>query len=128
VKKKPTPPGSIPKPEPVWRVGWDSGGLGAGAGVDTIHKLGNRYFYYCEEGGMDGPYGSLADAVAEGDLCQVNGATASIESPVLSAKQIAPMLKPDDIEDGFTLSINGEEWVYTLAVRKLPIFLTDRQL
>jgi hypothetical protein len=113
VKKKRTPPGSIPKPEPVWRVWWDSGGPGAGAGVDTIHKLGNRYFYYCFDAAqMDGPYTSLADAVAGTGLDWVNEATGRIESPVLSAEQIAMMLNPTDIENGFTLSINGEEWVY----------------
>jgi hypothetical protein len=109
VKKKPTPPGSIPKPEPVWRIRWRSGE------IDTAYKVGNCYFFYCVEGGQSGPYGSLAEAVTGSGLDWVSEATGGIESPVLSAEQIAPMLKPSGIKSGFKLSINGEEWVYSRA-------------
>ena len=56
---------------------WDSGGPGAGAGRDSVYRYG-RKFCVLHDAGLSRPYASIVQAVKEGGIDQINGATKRI--------------------------------------------------
>jgi hypothetical protein len=95
----------------VYSLEWDSGGLGAGAGEESVYEW-NRQFAvtsldYCEPG----PFNSLEEAITANSLLFVNSATVSITCSLWSAPKLAKQLECD--EDGCRVSINGQLWIYS---------------
>jgi uncharacterized protein (TIGR02996 family) len=104
----------IEEGEMVYELEWDSGGPGAGAGVNSVHHWKGKYVS-SSDNGHEGPFNSLDEALEEDDglLC-VNSATGCINSSVMSAKEIAKRLVCYE-KDGFEVQINGQYWVYRAA-------------
>jgi hypothetical protein len=96
--------------EVVFSHDWDSGGLGAGAGCETVYRWKGRYVASSEGNEPSGPYDTLEEALKQFDLLTVTSATTSINCPLLSAKKLAAMLSC--YEDGHVIEINGQPWVY----------------
>ena len=49
--------------ECAFSLHWDSGGPGAGAGVESIYKFKNQYWYYSVDNDLSGPFDSLTEAL-----------------------------------------------------------------
>jgi hypothetical protein len=94
----------------VFTHDWDSGGLGAGAGSETVYCWKGQYAVDSLDNGPCGPYDALEDALDENDLLVVTSATTGITCPALSAKKLTEMLSCE--EDGYVIEINGQDWVY----------------
>jgi hypothetical protein len=91
----------------VLSLHWDSGGPGAGAGVESIYKFKNQYWYYSIDNGLSGPFDSLTEAL---DGFGVTDATERIDCAELTAAELADRLDLDHAEPGHRLQINDEEW------------------
>jgi hypothetical protein len=111
---RPPSPGRLrSKGRAVWTVEWDSGGSGAGAGEEIIYELDHLYWYPSVEGGLFGPFQTLAEAVNETQLNMVNEATTCIGSPALSTAEVAALLEVwEPGEYGLGVTIDGEWWLY----------------
>jgi hypothetical protein len=83
------------------------------AGEEDVFEVDGSYWYPSEEGGLFGPYPTLAEAVDHTQLNMVNEATMTIDSPILSAADIAALLNVWEADEyGLRVGINGESWVY----------------
>ena len=96
----------------VYSLFWDSGGPAGGAGCETIKKFKNQYWAFTGDTGFCGPFDALEYALTS-DLITVTSATRSVYSSELSAKRIAGLLEPFDIEYTKRIEINGSDWVIT---------------
>ena len=85
----------------------NSGGPGAGAGVESICKFKNEYWYYSINNGLLGPSKSLAGAM---DGLGVTDATERIYCAELTAAELAKQVDLYDPSPGHRVEINGEEW------------------
>lgn len=56
---------------------WDSGGPGAGAGRVSVYEYAKK-FYVLNDEGMDGPFGTKAEAITAGGVNIINDATKEI--------------------------------------------------
>jgi hypothetical protein len=97
--------------EVVFRHSWDSGSPGAGAGTEYVYSWNGKFAVWSADFGKSGPYASLDEALEEhNELLMVSPATESIDSALLTAKEIARRLYCE--EDGYVIEINGQPWVY----------------
>jgi hypothetical protein len=94
----------------VWYVMWDSGGPGAGGGEEEVYFCGGKYCFTDSSSGDEFESRNLRTLLRKCGLNEVNGATAIIYSPVLSAEEIVEMLDVQ-IDEGSGLLINDEVWV-----------------
>lgn len=74
--------------ETVFKHQWDSGGPGAGAGVEYIQELDGRFYYFCDWAGLYGPYDTIDEALDGNKLLLVNSATKGIESRYHSTEEL----------------------------------------
>jgi hypothetical protein len=100
----------------VWSTEWDTGGMGGG-GMTWIKERDGRYWYEGTAEERFGPWRTLERAIKASGINHVNGTTVRIDSPVLSAAEMAALLVLDEtfFEDYGTdaeygLTINGEGW------------------
>ncbi|MEE4135941.1 MAG: hypothetical protein V2I32_07685 [Desulforhopalus sp.] len=99
----------------VFRMSWDSGMPGIGAGSDFIVEFMNRYYWYDDFFGWRGPFDKLIDALPE-PYIPVTDATESIWSSIWETDEIEELIKPIDLESPSTIRVNDK----TLTV--LPHF------
>jgi hypothetical protein len=97
--------------ELVWEVGWDSGSIGSGAGVERVYRVNGRYVYESLDCGPFDPEDDLKELLAEHGLTDVNEATHTFSSPLFTAEEIAGMLVPY-VEAGWVVEINGKPWEF----------------
>jgi hypothetical protein len=89
--------------EVVFSHEWDSGGPGAGAGIECVYELAGRFYYpCCDCPELFGSYDTVDEAV-EGDLLMVNSATYNVESSYHGDEELAARAEfngaPGDGED-----------------------------
>jgi hypothetical protein len=107
-----------PKARTAWRVDWDCGGPGAGAGTSWIFEQAGRYYYKDDDGttttaDLGGPWDSLAAALKETDLHCVTAATHLIRSVELTAPEMGRLLTADDeLDAGHRVRLNDERWTF----------------
>jgi hypothetical protein len=92
----------------VFSLAWDSGGPGAGAGVDCIYKY-RDYFWRLDDFGLAGPFSDFEDALW-GEYIAVSSATESIECSEWSTEELIQKIKPIGLDDNVNITINGEGW------------------
>jgi hypothetical protein len=56
---------------------WDSGGPGAGAGRVSVYRYEDAY-YVSHDAGLDGPFGSEAEASESGGVDRINRASVAV--------------------------------------------------
>ena len=66
---------------------WNSGGPGAGAGVDVIYQF-RGVFLASSDFGLDGPFESFQEAARAMDLLSINETTENILVDYTSAKRL----------------------------------------
>jgi len=99
-----------PEPECVCWVYWDGGGM-INNGIERACRRGKMLFWKSETGCEFGPFRSLKDILSS-DFGLVNETVYEIDCPSLSAPRIASLIHPqEDLEEGHSVEINGEEWV-----------------
>ena len=91
--------------EEVFMLYWDSGGPGAGAGVERVYRLGGKYLKASDSFGWDGPYDTLDQA--HGTIF-VTGATREITCSEWGEDEIIARMELHDPRS--SLMINGTEW------------------
>jgi hypothetical protein len=90
---------------------WDSGGPGAGAEEETVVRCGGRYWTHTSNEGFEGPYSTLAEALAADEgLTRASSATQEIRSTEMSADDLLSRIAIH-LSDGDTLLVNGTEYV-----------------
>jgi quinol monooxygenase YgiN len=91
----------------VFSLDWDSGGPGAGAGTETVYRVGDHYLYLSSTFGWEGPYETLDDAYG---CITVTGATQSIWSGEWDEDEIVARIQ---LYDGPpVIHINGSPWPF----------------
>jgi hypothetical protein len=102
------------KPQVVFRLFWD-GGMASNGFVEVVKK-GEVYYYKDDHTGeTDGPYGSLQEVFAQHEvLTHPNNTTQSIDCPLMSPQEVVSLLNTEymDVESGYVITINNEDWVY----------------
>ena len=99
--------------EEVLSLDWDSGGPWAGAGTIHVRKSGVQYrAVYPDAGETTGPYGSLAEAVANSGIGELTSACRSLRyrRGEISLKELLDALRP---VEGQRIRINGAPWRYS---------------
>jgi hypothetical protein len=99
----------VEKGKEVFSHDWDSG---AQAGSETVYRWRGKFAIGSEDFGDSGPFATLDEALAEGELLTVTGATTDIQCSLLSADELAKRLRASGVEDGYEIGINGETWAY----------------
>jgi hypothetical protein len=90
---------------------WDSGGPGAGAEEEIVVRCGGRYWTHTSNEGFEGPYSTLAEALAADEgLTHASFATQEIRSTEMSAEDLLSHIVIH-LSDGATLLVNGTEYV-----------------
>jgi hypothetical protein len=100
----------ISEGELVFSHEWDSGGPGAGAGVEQVYHWNGQFAIFSADLGNSGPFATLDEALADQDLLMVTSATTRIDCSLLTAKELARRLQCD--EDGYQVVLNGERYAY----------------
>lgn len=77
----------------VFQHHWDSGGPGAGAGVEKVYRRDDRYIVVDFEGQRHGPFGSMILAINTHELGYVTEATTEIDCTELSAVELEGCLQ-----------------------------------
>ncbi len=97
--------------EGVFSHEWDSGGPGAGAGVEWVYELAGKFYYpCCDCGELFGPYDTVDEAV-EGDLLTVTTATGEIGSGFHDADELAEKVEFEHYQgDGEDERLGHEVW------------------
>lgn len=94
----------------VFRMEWDSGGAGAGAGMEQILMYRWRYYFISsdlEEEEIPG-YPSLEEALEEGGLLEISEAVTAISSEWPAELLISKLAYSGEVETKFR--INGKEY------------------
>lgn len=91
--------------EEVFSLYWDSGGPGAGAGIESVYRFADRYLACSDTFGWSGPYDTLEDAYGS---IFVSSATKEISSSEWSDDEI--IARMDLQGPGPELVINGTRW------------------
>jgi hypothetical protein len=92
----------------VYRLLWDSGGLGSGAGEEVVYKFEDLYWPHLSDMGLSGSYDSLREALSGAFLC-VMDSTYEISSKELTGERLVELLQVD-AEPGYRLGINRATW------------------
>ena len=79
--------------EVVLSYKWDSGGPGAGAGVEHVFCHEGKFAVASEYEGALGPFDSLIKAIEETQILSISDAAKSIECDSLSVSQIINLLQ-----------------------------------
>ena len=87
---------------------WDSGGPGAGAGVEQVFCFKERYAVASEYEGSLGPFDSLLQAIEKTNILSISDASERIECESLSVAQIIDLLQMYCDGDEPVLDINGQ--------------------
>ncbi len=90
----------------VFSLDWDSRGPGAGAGQESVYRLGATYFTSSEGCGWDGPYCSLDEAL--GGSIAIGASTQEIRCSEWSEDEIISRVWLHDPPP--VVTINGSEW------------------
>lgn len=90
----------------VFRLEWDSGGPGAGAGTELVYEFQGKYFTASADFGWNGPYETLDEALA-GKIF-VSAATREVWCSEWSEEEIIARMELYDPLPRIT--INGSEW------------------
>ena len=85
------------------------------AGCDRVYRLDGRFATRTLDDGIEGPFGSLEEALDETDMEFVSEFCTEITAPELSAQQVAALLYSEPQVDGHRFRVNGEEWEYRVA-------------
>jgi len=93
----------------VFRLRWDSGGPGAGAGEECVDVFRGLYWPCSSNEGYYGPFETLEEAINQDCGC-VTGATRYIECAELTAAQLIPLLHVAGAPE-HPFKINGELWM-----------------
>ncbi len=104
----PTPEKIIKRGKVVLSYYWDSGGPGAGAGVEQAFCFEESYAVASEYEGPLGPFDSLLQAIEQTNILSISGASEKIECESLSVAQIIDLLQMYCNEDEPVLDINGQ--------------------
>lgn len=91
--------------EEVFRVDWDSGAPGVGAGSEIVYELRGLYFAALDEGWL-GPCEDLEVLLEDERLSTLTGATIRIESSRIGAAEIVELLEVQ-LQEPHELEING---------------------
>lgn len=101
----------------VFRFEWDSGGPGAGAGIEIVYQVGARYLASSLDLGVQGPYATLDAALGawwepspEGRTIPVAEATVAISCWEWTEEELIMRLDLRSWNPRPSLSINGEHW------------------
>ncbi|MDB4634108.1 hypothetical protein OAG76_01755 [Rubripirellula sp.] len=87
---------------------WDSGGPGAGAGVEQVFYFKEHYAVASEYEGPLGPFESLVDAIEQTTILSIGDASEKIECDSLSVTQIIDLLHMYCSGNEPVLEINGQ--------------------
>lgn len=105
----------MPAPSKITRQGevvlsyyWDSGGPGAGAGVEQVFCLEGYYAVASEYEGLLGPFDSLIQAIEETKILSIGDSGERIECASLSVAQIIDLLQMYCSGKEPILHINGQ--------------------
>jgi hypothetical protein len=96
--------------ECVFEHEWDSGGPGAGAGVERVYRWKGKFAFSSADNGRAGPFNTLDDALEAQDLLRVTDASTSIYCSLLKGDELAGQMTCE--EDGCLVTVNGEPWEY----------------
>lgn len=91
----------------VFSLDWDSGGPGAGAGSETVYRVGPAYLYLSSTFGWQGPYESLDDAYG---CIAVTGATQSIWCSEWDEDEIVARIEL--YGEPSVIHVNGNPWPF----------------
>ena len=86
---------------------WDSGGPGAGGGIECVYCYDGRFAVANSEFENEGPFGSLNEAIEQTDVLFITDASSRIECDTLSVTEILRLLKIDVGSGTPSLDING---------------------
>jgi len=97
----------------VFEHGWDSGGPGAGAGIERVLAYKGRFWYSSLDYGVQGPYDALLDTVLKHGLLTVTSATTEISSTVLSTAELVLRLESEFKDmDRVEFTVNCDTYVH----------------
>ena len=102
--------------ELLFSLEWDSGGPGAGAGIECIYRLRGHYFFQSLDFGLGGPFATFEDPVeyvvgmGEDGSIPVNSATREITCSIWGVDELVQRLDLAMCEAGFDLVLNGESF------------------
>ena len=99
--------------ECVFEHEWDSGGPGAGAGVERVYRWKGRFAFSSPDNGRAGPFNTLEDALQAQHLLRVTDASTSIYCSLLKGDELAGQMTC--VEDGCLVTVNDELWRYDQA-------------
>jgi len=107
----------------VYALYWDSGGPGAGAGVEHIFRFRGSYFWRLEVTGFLGLFQSLDDVLTTfpEEFLGITEATEKIYCDELSADDIAGRLLIFLDREERVVTINNEKWRVTKDGQVEPI-------
>ena len=105
----------MPTPEKIIKHGkvvlsyyWDSGGPGAGAGIEQAFCFEESYAVASEYDGPQGPFDSLLQAIEQTKILSISDASERIECDLLSVAEIIDLLEMYCSGDEPVLDINGQ--------------------
>lgn len=90
----------------AFRLEWDSGGPGAGAGTELVYEFQEKYFTASADFGWNGPYESLDEAL--GGRIIVTGATREISCWEWTDEELIARMELHDPQP--VIRINGTDW------------------
>ena len=113
----PTAAKIIKRGEVVLSYYWDSGGPGAGAGVEQIFCFEGCYAVASEYEGLLGPFDSLIQAIEETKILSIGDSGERIECASLSVAQIIDLLHMYCSGNEPILLINGQTCEFDPDIR-----------
>lgn len=93
--------------DPVYGLDWDSGGPGAGAGTESVYRVGDVYVAVSSTFGLGDPCATLDEAVG---AIFVSGATRTISCAEWSEEEIIARMYM--VDGPPVLEINGTDWPF----------------
>jgi hypothetical protein len=97
--------------ECVFEHEWDSGGPGAGAGVEAVYEWRGQYAVRSADYGPAGPFATLEEALEARGLLHVTDATVEIVCSRFTAQELADLLTEGG--EGLPVRVNGEWFAYS---------------
>jgi hypothetical protein len=99
--------------ESVLSLGFDTGSVGTGAGVNWIEEWNGLFFFFSSDLDCEGPFETLDEAVALEVFHWPNSYASELDSDRLPFKQLIKIARDVVIEDGQSILINGNEYVFS---------------
>ena len=88
-----------------FRISWDSGSPGAGAGTELVIRYGDDYYVFLSDDDDHGPYKDLSSALDDKELSFIREAVTSVESFELDTPELIDLLRASSA--GQSIKING---------------------